>query len=87
MSIPSYRPQRSATPRMAIDPEIIQAMAREFATERLRGVIGGQAWFQEFKRRGERIARKHGQSWAELYAAIHKAAYAVIDVDPRARLG
>jgi hypothetical protein len=75
------------TTRQPIAPEIITALAREFATERLTGLRGGQAWFQAYKRRGEKIARKHGQSWAELYAMVHREAYAVISEDHRSHLG
>ncbi len=75
------------TTRQPIAPEIIATLAQEFATERLTGLRGGQAWFQAYKRRGEKIARRHGQSWAELYAAIHHAAYAIISEDPRSHLG
>jgi hypothetical protein len=66
------------TTRRPIAPEIIPGLAREFATERLTGLRGGQAWFQAYKRRGEKIARRHGQSWAELYAAIHREASVMI---------
>lgn len=64
--------------RRQIDPAVIASMAREFATERLTGLRGGQAWFQAFKKRGEKVARQHGMSWAELYAPIHKAAYEIL---------
>ncbi len=74
------------TTRTAIDPEIIAKLAHEFASERLSGLRGGQAWFQAFKRRGEKIARQHGQSWAELYAEIHREAYAIISEDSRSWL-
>jgi hypothetical protein len=76
---PSYRPHRSATPRTAIAPEIIEGLAREFAEERLGGLRGGQAWFQAFRRRGEKIARQHGQSWSELYPEIHRISYLIIN--------
>lgn len=77
--IPSYRPHRSTTPRRAIEPEIIRELAREFATERLDGLRGGQAWFQAFKRRGEKIAREHGVSWSEVYPEIHRLAHVLIN--------
>jgi hypothetical protein len=76
---PSYRPHRAAGPRLDIDPQIIQSLAREFATERLDGLRGGMAWFNAFKGRGAKIARMHGQSWSELYADIHRIAYQIID--------
>jgi len=77
--VPSYRPQRSSVPRLEVDPEIIQSLAREFAFERIDGLRGGMAWFEAFRARGTKIARRHGQSWADLYAVIHKAAYVLID--------
>lgn len=64
--------------RLTIAAETIDALAQEFATERLTGLRGGQAWFQAFKRRGEKIARAHGQSWAELYALIHRDVSVII---------
>ncbi len=79
MPVPSYRPHRTAGPRRTIEPGIIQGLAREFAEERLSGLRGGQAWFQAFKRRGEVITRKHGQSWSELYPEIHRLAYLIIN--------
>jgi hypothetical protein len=66
------------TTRQPIAPEIITQLAQEFAAERLTGLPGGQTWFKAFKRRGEKIARQHGQSWAELYAAIHREASVMI---------
>lgn len=66
------------TARQPIAPEIIALLAEEFAAERLTGLRGGQAWFQAYKRRGEKIARRHGQSWAELYAVIHREASVMI---------
>lgn len=77
--IPSYRPHRSAGPRLDIAPEIIRGLAREFAEERLGGLRGGQAWFQAFKRRGEKVARQHGQSWSEVYPEIHRLAHVMIN--------
>lgn len=73
-------------PRLVIPADIIASLAEEFASERLTGLRGGQAWFKAFKHRGERIARQHGQSWAELYAQIHREAYAIISEDPRSQL-
>ncbi len=64
--------------RLSIAPEIIAQLAQEFAQERLTGLRGGQAWFQAYKRQGEKIARQHGQSWAELYAEIHREASVMI---------
>jgi hypothetical protein len=72
--------------RQTIDSSTVISLAQEFATERLTGLPGGQTWFQAFKRRGEKIARQHGQSWAELYARIHREAYAIISEDPRSLL-
>lgn len=64
--------------RQMIDSSIVYSLAEEFAAERLTGLRGGQVWFQAFKRRGEKIARQHGQSWAELYAQIHREASVMI---------
>jgi hypothetical protein len=65
--------------RQTISSETVFSLAQEFATERLTGLPGGQTWFKAFKRRGEKIARQHGQSWAELYAQIHREAYVILD--------
>lgn len=82
---PSYRPQRSSVPRREISPGIIQGLAREFASERLSGLPGGQAWFKAFKKRGEKIAREHGLSWSEVYPEIHRLAHEVIARGPEVR--
>jgi hypothetical protein len=76
---PSYIPHRAAGPRLEVPPEITQSLAEEFARERLDGLRGGMAWFEAFRARGTKIARKHGQSWADLYATIHRLAYQIID--------
>jgi hypothetical protein len=65
-------------PRVTIPPDVIAGLAKEFASERLNGLRGGQAWFKAFKHRGEKIAHQHGQSWAELYAQIHREASVTI---------
>lgn len=65
-------------PRLVIPPDIVAGLAQEFASERLAGLRGGQTWFKAFKHRGEKIARQHGQSWAELYAQIHREASVMI---------
>ncbi len=67
------------TARRPVASEIVSSLAREFAEERLSGLPGGQAWFEAFKKRVERIARQHGQSWSELYPEIHRLSYLPLD--------
>ncbi len=38
--------------RQPISPELLETLARQFADERISGLRGGNAWFQEFRRRG-----------------------------------
>jgi GTP-binding protein EngB required for normal cell division len=66
-------------------PDLIDSFAREWAEWRLGG-CPGYGFQKSFKSRAEKAARKVGRSYSELWAAVHKAAYALIDADPRSAL-
>lgn len=71
-------------PRTPVDPEVIRQFAAEWADFRLSGRSGD--FYPAFKAEITRTARRHGQTFGELWAAVHKAAYEIIDADPRSRL-
>ena len=71
-------------PRRDVPAEQIAELAAAWAAYRLGGCPSG--FYEPFRRRAGKIAQQHGQSFAELWQAVHKAAYILIDADPRSRL-
>jgi hypothetical protein len=71
--------------RADVAAELTAEFAAEFAEWRLGG-CPGTGWAKSFKVRVERVARRHGQSYSELWAQVHRAAYEIIDRDERSRL-
>jgi hypothetical protein len=73
------------TPRREVAPETIAALAQQLADYRLNGCSTGAA--KALQVATKKVASKHGQSYSEVWARVHAAAYTIIDRDPRAALG
>jgi hypothetical protein len=73
------------TPRREVAPETLAALAQQLAAYRLDGCKTGAA--AAVQAATKKVASKHGQSYSELWARVHAAAYTIIDRDPRAALG
>lgn len=63
--------------RREFDPEAVGALAREFADWRLGG-CPGYGFHKAFKAKAEKVARRHGRSYGELWAEVHRRGEALI---------
>ena len=71
--------------RREVAPEAVQVLAQQLAAYRLDGCRTGAAAAVQAATR--KVARQHGQSYSELWARVHAAAYVIIDADGRAAIG
>ena len=75
---------RSRKARLEIDEAIIIELGERLAAYRLDGCKDGIA--QGIIADVKKVASKHRRSYSEVWAKVHKVAYEIISVDPRASI-